>query len=199
MIEVDVHVLRSGEVMVFHDSYVDRTTNGHGSLKVLSFEELRRLDAGHGQQVPTLEEIIECIAKKVPLAIELKGPKTAEPVAAILKRYLKIGFEPDNFLVASFNHGRLAEFKTLLPAVKTAVIFRKLPADFIEQAKRLGVATINPRADKVTAEVVRQARQDGFELVAWTVNDPGEARRLKVLGIKGVFSNVPDVIRAAIA
>ena len=59
MVEMDAHVCRSGEVVLIHDDTVDRTTDGHGHVADMMFTDLSRLDAGHGEKIPTLEQALE--------------------------------------------------------------------------------------------------------------------------------------------
>jgi len=80
MTELDVHVCASGELVVIHDENVDRTTNSKGWVSKLSLTELKRLDAGAGETVPTLAEVLDLLKDRIMLNIELKGLGTAEPV-----------------------------------------------------------------------------------------------------------------------
>src|SRR6266511_3945699 len=77
-VECDVHLTRDGHLAVIHDETVDRTTDGHGPVAGFSLEELRRLDAGQGERIPTLEEVLATTRGHVRLLIELKGARTEE-------------------------------------------------------------------------------------------------------------------------
>ncbi|MYJ75784.1 MAG: glycerophosphodiester phosphodiesterase, partial [Gammaproteobacteria bacterium] len=110
-VELDVH-LAGPEVVVIHDERVDRTTNGVGLVRDLTFAELRRLDAGDGQRVPTLKEVLDLVPEHMLVNIELKGVGTAEPVAAIVGD-LALGAKRGRLpalLVSSFDHGELGRF-----------------------------------------------------------------------------------------
>ncbi len=73
MVEFDVYTLAGGEIVIIHDDKVNRTTNGHGYVLDKNFEEIRKLDAGQGEKIPTLEEALDLIDKKCQVNIELKG------------------------------------------------------------------------------------------------------------------------------
>src|SRR6056297_2287931 len=73
MVELDVYVCSSGELVVIHDDKVDKTTNGKGYVSEKSFDELRKLDAGMGEKIPTLQEVLDLIDKRAKVNIELKG------------------------------------------------------------------------------------------------------------------------------
>ena len=101
--EVDVYYV-DGHLVVFHDDRLERLTNGSGYVWEQSFDYLRSLDAGDGQQIPTLEEVCEVIGSQACLNIELKGPDTAVPVAALLSKLIADGWDKEKFLVSSFYH-----------------------------------------------------------------------------------------------
>src|SRR4051794_23137839 len=76
MSEIDLHLSKDGELIVMHDYSVDQTTNGHGAIKEMTLEEIKRLDAGQGEQVPTLQEVIDLVRGRNGLYIELKAEGT---------------------------------------------------------------------------------------------------------------------------
>ena len=80
-VEIDIHLSRDGRLIVIHDATVDRTTNGKGRVSDLSWEELRRLDAGLGEPLPGLEEVVALVRGRAHLFIELKDPQAVEPLA----------------------------------------------------------------------------------------------------------------------
>src|SRR5262245_29681827 len=84
-IELDVFAV-GGQLVVFHDDRLERTTNGKGFLLEHSFEELRRLDAGKGEKIPTLSEVFAAVDRRAGINIELKGRNTAKPVADFVSR-----------------------------------------------------------------------------------------------------------------
>jgi glycerophosphoryl diester phosphodiesterase len=199
IVEIDVYALRTGELVVIHDEDVDRTTNGHGAVMKMRFEELRSLDAGKGEKIPTLDEVVELINGQVPLNIELKGPDTAEPTANSLKSYFeKSSLAPTDFLVSSFNHNELEKFHKLLPDIQISALFDKIPDNFAEIAQRVGASIISPRARRITKEIVDEAKANGLEVTAWTVDDGKQAKKLSSIGLKGVFSNDPIRIKTAL-
>lgn len=200
MIEIDVYALPTGEVVVIHDDDVDRTTDGHGAVMESSFEYLRGLDAGNGQQIPTLDKVINVINRNVPLNVELKGPDTAGATAKIIQRYITDkGWGTDDFLVSSFTHSELRIFHGLLPEVTISALFDEVPTNFIQIAQSLGASIISPRATNITPEIMATAKQNSLDVTAWTVNDPEHARQLAVMGLRGLYTNYPDVIREALS
>src|SRR4051812_8317219 len=95
MLEFDVHALPSGEIVLIHDHRLDRTTNAVGYLLDHAFADLRKLDAGGGEMIPTLEELLDVVNRRIPVDIELKGPGSAKGVARIIAQYIQKGWQAD--------------------------------------------------------------------------------------------------------
>ncbi len=131
MVECDVYALKTGEVVVFHDDRLERTTNGKGALQDMAFDDLRKLDAGNGEKIPLLSEVLDTLNKKVAINIELKGRGTATLVAAIIDEYVtKKKWSKALFLVSSFNYTELMKFIELQPTIHIGALFRILPRRF---------------------------------------------------------------------
>ena len=101
-IEIDVHLTRDQHLVVIHDATVDRTTDGQGAIADFTLAKLKQLDAGKGERIPTLQEVIDLVSGKVILQIELKGPNTAEPVIQAVKQ----NSMENGVLLTSFVHDR---------------------------------------------------------------------------------------------
>jgi glycerophosphoryl diester phosphodiesterase len=200
MIEIDVFRLPTGEIILMHDDRVDRTTNGHGLTLSLGFEYLRRLDAGKGEQIPTLQEAIELINKRVPLNIEIKNPGSSAAVAAVLQDYLNKGWRPEDFLVSSYNHHELLAFKNVMPTVKTAALIYSVPLDYAGCCIPLRSEIIAPATDLITPEFVTDAHERGLLVYAWVWQPvyQEETRRLYAMGIDGLYTDFPDQTRDSI-
>ncbi|HMH70074.1 MAG TPA: glycerophosphodiester phosphodiesterase family protein [Candidatus Saccharimonadales bacterium] len=200
MIELDVYSLKDGELVVIHDDKVDRTTNGTGYVADFIFEELRSLDAGNGEKIPLLGEVLDLINGQVPVNIELKGVGTAGHVAKLINRYRTEKRWPnDLFLVSSFNHVELAEFTRHMPAIKTGALIVGIPLTYAAFAQELGSVSVNLDAEFITREFVEDAHERNLEVFVFTVNDERDVRRLRDLGVDGIFSNFPDRARAYLA
>lgn len=186
-IELDVYAVE-GELIVIHDDDVDRTTNGTGAVMDKTFEQLRELDAGDGEKIPTLREVMALCLGKVAINIELKGPDTAEPVNRLLPEMLDAGWRPEDISISSFYHDELAK---AAPGFKRGALFHK-SANYIADARKLDAFSINLATKLVTAEVVDQAHEQGFAVWVYTTNTREEMERMKALGVDAVFTNFPD-------
>lgn len=200
MIELDVHVIKTGELVVMHDAKVDRTTNGKGYIRDMTFEQLRKLDAGNGEKVPTLAEVCELVDRRVPVNIELKVPGTAGPTAQLIAQFMQEhGWQPDDFLVSSFNHHELRAFHQLLPDIRIGAEIDGIPLDYATFGEELGCYSINIGHEFITQEYIDDTHRRGLKMLVWTVNDTDEVTEFEAMGVDGIFSDIPDVTRAALA
>lgn len=195
-VEVDVH-LADGQLMVIHDDTLERTTNGCGRVVEKSFAYLRSLNAGLGERIPTLAEIFDAVNRRAIVNIELKGPHTAAPVAALIADYVnQRGWHYEDFLVSSFNHAQLDELKHLRPEIRVGVLVTKTPRDLARFVEVSGAWSLHASQRCVTSKLVADAHRNGLKLFVFTVNEPKDIARMKTLGVDGVFSDFPERIAA---
>lgn len=194
MVELDVHLSADGRVVVIHDETVDRTTNGSGRVSDMTLEQLRALDAGGGEKIPTLEDVLQSVAGRCGVNVELKGLGVAAPVADILRRFVReSGISRDNFVVSSFDHAQLAELRDIEPRIRRAPLFgAELPEDFIETARGLGAWSVNLNKGSVTPELVGRCRRQGLRVLVYTVNDPVEIESIKSMEVDGIICDYPE-------
>jgi len=192
-VEFDVQLHDSGELLVFHDLSLDRTTNGQGFLASQSLGMLRALDAGQGQQIPTLEEVLDLVEQQVGVNIELKSAGgTGEAVAGVIRSYLDAGWPADKFLVSSFHLPELWEFKQFAPEIPIGALICGVPLDWAGCAIELGATTLNLSSEFVDPRLIEDAHTHGIKVFVYTVNDPVEMRLLREMGVDGIFSDYPD-------
>lgn len=189
--EVDVYYV-DGHLVVFHDDRLERITNGNGYLCEQSFDYLRSLDAGDGQQIPTLEEVCEVIGSQACLNIELKGPDTAVPVAELLSELIAKGWDKEKFLVSSFYHLQLLEMKRLHPDIKLGALIRGLPVNDAKFAEDLGAFSVHPSLDCVNKRFVDDAHERGLKVYVFAVDHPEDIAKMQALGVDGVFTGFPE-------
>ncbi len=193
MIELDVYVLKSGEVVVFHDDRLERTTNGKGKIESKTFSDICKLDAGEGEKVPLLTEVLDVVNKRVAVNIELKGKHTAHPVAKIIQQYTdEKKWSSDLFIVSAFDHNELRLFSNHLPTVRTGALYKTLPIGFWSKLQHSGVFSANLSAKVVTGRAVKAAHSRGLKVFAYTVNTKRQAERMARLNVDGIFSDYPD-------
>ena len=189
--ELDVYSV-DGHLVVFHDSRLERTTNGAGYLLDQKFNDLRKLDAGNGEKIPTLKEAFEAINLKAGVNIELKGPDTAVPVAEFIAKMRESGWHDDLILVSSFNHRELLEVKRRDPRIKLGAMIVGLPIDDAIFAQSLGAYSVHLSIEFIDRRIVKDAHNRDLRVFVFTVDHPEDIKKMKELGVDGVFTNFPE-------
>ncbi|MCC7412875.1 MAG: glycerophosphoryl diester phosphodiesterase [Gammaproteobacteria bacterium] len=202
-IEVDVYAA-AGELLVIHDDTLDRTTDGRGALTDKSLEALRALDAGGGERIPLLAEVMDLIDARAGLNIEIKNALALDPVLALVAarlasrpawhgRVLLSSFMPD--VTAAL--GARARDGWLL-----GVLYLDDARDPVAIAAGVQAYSLHPPLRQVDATLVGAAHAAGLRVFAYTVNEPAAVERCLALGIDGIYTDHPGraiAIRAAYA
>lgn len=205
-IELDLHLSADGIPMVIHDDSVDRTTNGSGDVSSLSCAEMQTLDAGNGERIPTLDEVLAIVTGHAHLLLEIKD---AAVVPAMLDR---VRVRPGlRWSAMSFNWEALRAVKDaepdadlwlsnmgdieLLRSARPDVAPRKTLDEAIEAARDLRASTLATFHMAIDPSAVARIHDEGFACWAWTVN---EADRMRTLTEWGVDSFCTDDSRLAL-
>lgn len=195
VIEIDVFVLKTGEVVVFHDETLDNLTNAKGKIEEYSYGELQKVIVNGNHKIPTLEEIINVINKKVPLNIELKGKNTAKPTHKILSTYYKKDWSKKDFVISSFLWDELKIFRKLDNKIPIAILTEENPIDAIQIGIEVKASAINPWYKTLTKENVDYLHKRGFKVNTYTVNEPQDIKNVIELGVDGIFCNFPERLK----
>ncbi len=211
-VELDVHMSSDGEVVVIHDSRVDRTTNGRGTVRGLTLAQLKALDAGTwynrihpkrarqefaGTRIPHLREVLELVREtEAGLFVELKDPELypedfEERVITLLRRN---EFQKRVTLL-SFNAGSLKKVKSLDSGIRTALLMESTKTDPAPAAAAVGADGLAIRHTILTSEIMRTARHGGLGVVVWTVNSKSAMQRAIALDVDCIISNYPDRVQ----
>ncbi|MCP3323413.1 glycerophosphodiester phosphodiesterase [Aeromonas hydrophila] len=191
-IEIDVQ-LADGELWVFHDRRLERCTDGSGVLTAQSRAYLASLNAGEGEGIPTLWQVMEAIAGQAELHIELKGSQTADEVARLTRRAeAELGFTSAQWVVSSFHHPELARFAALRPDIRLGALTSTIPLTLAKFAAELGAWSLNCDVDFVDQSLVQDAHDRGLKVLVYTVDEPADQAMLAAIGVDGIFTNRPD-------
>lgn len=193
-IELDAHVTADRVPVVIHDRDVARTTNGAGTVDELSLDRLRALDAGGGQPVPTLAEVLELVGDAAHLDIEVKGHGIEREVLATLAAH------PDaRWAISSFDWDTLRTLRRLDAAAELWPLADRASDDLLAVAAELDAPAVALLAAAYTPASAAALRDAGLAAMIWTVNDVAEARRVRDLGAFALCSDDPARIIAAFA
>ena len=190
--ELDVHLVDDA-LIVFHDDHLDRRTDGTGLVSDRSLAYIRSLDAGEGEKIPLLGEVMDLLAGRAGVNIELKGNRTAHPAAELLSGRIRGGgWKPDRILVSSFDHPELSVFKSQSPDIPIGALFKGRPSELAGIKNTLGCYSVHLGRNHVTEEIVNTAHGLGMKVFVYTVNRTRDAERLKAMGVDGMFTDYPE-------
>jgi len=197
MIEIDLHVTRDGAVVVAHDAELERI-GGRGEIAEASLAEVRSLDAGGGEQVPTLDEVLDAFGTRIPFNLEIKRGRrelyAGLPACAV--RNVEARGLLDRTLFSSFYDPVLHALRRESAGARIALLISTRSRErWLERARALGAEAVNPELPLVDADFVGQAHAAGLRVYVFTVDPVEEMRRLLALGVDGLFTNVPDRMR----
>ena len=190
-IELDLHLSRDGKLVVMHDAMVDRTTDGAGQIGDFTVDELRKLDAGSGEQVPLFEEVLDLVT--TPIQAEIKDRAAARALAATLRHRDLL----DRVTVSSFHDEALREISECLPGTRTALIASRYGADLPDRARSVGASTACLKLRRLTLELAERCHDGQVSVIAWVVNTQDHLRLAKALGVDGATTDFPEIKRVA--
>ena len=191
-VEVDVRSTRDGVLVLLHDETLDRTTSGSGPLREWDFDEVRRLDAGKGERIPTVEEALEVVRGRCGILLELKEVGWEGRLFRVVEG---AGMLSDAIFI-SFHRECVEALRDLGGAV--GVIFADRPYEHLEYARRADVDLVAPHYRLVDSEFVSRASEYGLKVNAWTVNDVSVMVRLIRLGVFAITSDYPCLLRRVV-
>ncbi|MFC6333857.1 glycerophosphodiester phosphodiesterase [Paenibacillus septentrionalis] len=186
-IELDVHLTEDGVPVVIHDPTVNRTTNGTGAVKEYTLDELLKLDAGGGEFIPTLEEVLLLVKDRMQVDIELKQIGNTYPglEAAVIDVIDRVDMK-DQIFLTSFDHYSIARSRELSADIEMGlVIYGATPAIF-PYMEELGAKYLSLKYVYLTPEFATEAKRRSIQLIAWTPDREEELHYLK--------ATYPDVL-----
>jgi len=203
-IELDVRTCKSGEIVVFHDAYLGRMTSGRGFVKNKTLTELKqqRLLLGGvetAEEIPTLDEVIALTKAKLFVNIEIKtnglpGNNIEEKLVDLLHRRGVAG----DVLISSFNPLVVRRFKKIDGTILTGYLIDKkikIKNTEIFLSKLTGARAIHLEKTLAREPLLRKMHEFGFYSMIWTVNDRADMTSLRDLGVNGIITDKPDMLK----
>lgn len=196
IIECDVHLSADGQLVVIHDHSLERTTNGSGLVREHSWEELRKLDAGQGERLPSLDEVIQ-VAREgaVGLAIEIKQipipyPDMEQRVVDALRATEMV----DQACVVSFYHPSCRRLKELEPALQVGLLEGARPIDPVRLMEEAGSDIYCPHYGAIDPALVTEVHRSDRAVGVWTVDDAAGVAWCRICKPDSIFTNRPREI-----
>ncbi len=189
-VEIDLRRTADGVLVVLHDETVNRTTNGKGRVDRLSLQEVKKFNAGNGEHIPTLKEVLKVAAGEAGLMLELKVKGMAQQTVEVVR---EAGFR-DPVIYASFLHDELQHVRTVEPEASLMVLFGGLSRASVARAIKYGSSYVGLRHDKTTRVLVDSFHRAGLLVFVYTADAPSDIQRALSLDVDGVISNFPERI-----
>ena len=204
IVELDLHQTKDGTLVVYHDPYLDRTTNYRGLIGEMWIKELKNIDVGSwfdskfkDERILTLEEAIDLILHKTDLIIELKQASSSHDrrYEGFEERVLNLVNQKNikkRILITSFDHCSLKRLKELDPSVRIGALFGANWLTLWEEVQLLRAEAIHPHWVFTTKEMIQEAHSRGVKVNVWVVNQENWMKKLISWGTDGIVTDYPD-------
>jgi glycerophosphoryl diester phosphodiesterase len=200
--ELDVRQTKDGAVVLMHDKTVHRTTGVKGFVWDFTLEELKQMEAGswfgeefRGEPIPTLVEVIRLVKGRMKLNIEVKISEREPGIAQRVVDVLRSEEFSEECIITSFDMETVKLFKSIAPDLKTGLIFDK---EYRSDVFEGNWEVLSSNYELVDAEFMRLARKSGKKIYVWTVNERVEMLRLIDLGVDGIITDKPDLLKSVL-
>lgn len=196
-VECDVRLTRDGEAVIFHDSRLHRTTNGKGWVRWKRYADLMSLDAGEGERIIRLEELLDCLdSLALSLHLEIKPSfgrvhHTTRKVMHILNQY---ELKNTEICISSFSPKSLHTVRALHSFIHLGLSMDRWRKNWQKVADQLSCVSVHCSKKILTPDRVLEIKNTGRQVLAYTVNDRAEAEKLYQMGVDTVFSDYSNLL-----
>ena len=193
-IEFDVRTSSDGVLCIMHDPTVDRTTDGTGYVHELTWAALSALDAGNGEKIPSLEQILDYFkGKSIYLIVEIEYNENYPNIALQAAEMIEKKGMSHQVLFNSFNPIATVQGKFRNPYMSAGIIVSTGSiATSINTAVAAGLQFLSVDSTKIDASVVSDVHNAGLKLFAWTPDTVEAMQAMVDLGVDGIISNYCD-------
>lgn len=212
MVELDVQLTSDGEVVVFHDEKISRCTNGRGRVADHTLAALKKLDAGswfdkkyQGEKIPTLTEVLNLCRERIAVNIEIKTEAVTDALSGgIEEKCLRIVDDsgmPGHVVFSSFDPRAILHLKEIDPRTPAAVLYEKklyggqLPSAIVAS---LHADAFNCSQRELGGKWLDDLKRYDIPVNIYTVNEEKKMKRWLALGVDGIFTNKPDVLKRVV-
>ena len=215
VVENDIQRTRDGELVIIHDTTLDRTTDveqvfparAPWNVGDFTLEEIKRLDAGSwfaprfaGQEVPTLEEWVNAVGGQAGMLLEPKSPALYPGIERDLDKELRSlpafnrALRADRVVVQCFDYVWLRQYEDLAPDVPVGLLYGTDPTEAEVTAASTWAQQVNPALGAIEEDTVERIHAHGLETHVWTVNAGQDMYRAMEWGVDGIITNYPQVL-----
>lgn len=179
-LELDVQLTKDGVPVVIHDTTVNRTTNGKGRVIDYLFDDLRKLDAGGGQPIPTLQEVLKLAKGRAKVDIELKQSGDLYPglEEKVLGTIRECGVK-DEVFVTSFDHYSIMKMRELSSEIDLGLVIYGATPSVFPLAEQIRARYVSVKYIYLNDDFVGRCKEQGIQIIAWTIDDEQDMRSLR--------------------
>ncbi len=192
-IEIDIRMV-DNTIILLHDENLDRTTNGSGSVYDYGLAALRTLDAGNGEKIPLLTEVLNLIDAKAGINIEIKQRGFVQEILKLVRVFTE--HQPDwrnRIMLSSFIPEVMSDLKELdLAGCVVGSLCEDTAEDQLRLATDLGAYSVNISFEHLSESLVEGAHKKGLKVLVYTVNDTVAIHRCHELSVDGIFTDFPE-------
>lgn len=188
-IELDVRKTKDNELVVIHSDDVNKTTNGNGKVNELTLEQIKKLVIEKDEQVPTLEEVLDSVGKKVKILIEIKENGIEEKTISLIQKKKLM----DNVVIISFHEEILKKVRKINDQVEIGLVYvrHKNP---IKTALNIKAQYLLSLYRFTHSTNINKAHENGLKIIVWTINNKEEVEEFKNKGVDGIAVDRPDIL-----
>ena len=190
MIEFDIRLSKDKKIVVIHDETVDRTTNGRGKVRNKDLEQLKLLNAGDGESIPTLEEVLTLIGGRCLINIEIAERGIAKRLVEALQPFYYMW---DSIVISSFSFKELKIFYYYMPTMKVSYLSERLTVRNMKEISQLPIYSLNLSKELLKEDLVEWLHSMDFKVFAFTVNTEEGLNQMRNLNVDGIFTDSPDI------
>jgi len=188
-IEIDVWITIDNEIIVFHDTFLDKLTSSNGLVASKNLKELRDIILPNGEKIPLLIEVISLIKNyDIPLLVEIKSEKAFEKTLEILRENLS----DSNFIIGSFYHQKIMEYKKMFPELQTSIMFECVPAYIDEYLVQVNPDFITIAIETFNDTLINAVREQNRKLIFYTINTLNDYELALQTDPFGIVTNYPN-------
>ena len=196
-IEFDIHESLDGEIVIIHDAYINDLSGDKKLIIDMELKELKALDVGEGENIPTLSELIKIAKGKIGLQCEVKVPGLSKDLVKLLDQENLI----ETSIISSFMFKELLKLQEINSKLKLALLIppeihssRRL-TKYCNKAIENNFYAIHPYFKSINNEVVKTIHDNDLLVNVWTVNEKLEIKEVLEMGVDGIISDDIQLVK----
>ena len=191
MIELDIRLSRDNALYVMHDRMTGRTADQNMDIERSTSDKIDAVKLKNGEHVPTLVEVIKAVAGSAGLNLEIKS----DGAGLLTAQYLAASGYRGYVLVSSFKEDEILAVQRNMPSLPTSLIFDVFTVRDVAGYKARGYKIISLRKKTAGKELIDACHEKGIQVYVWTVDEEDEMKQFISLGVDGIYSNRPGVLK----